>query len=394
MCDMCACVLLSSLPVYLAQVFAFFSGQEASMSTVTATARLFYRWRVSIVSLYLVNNATQGVLQGVDCVRSAAAIASARAVLDVMATVAALGIGGVLFDSSDGQSAIGDGGDAYVLGLVGAAMAVSAGMSMLVALVAVAIRVKGMRDWTNWRSGGKLQGEVSEFATDGVSMFVRTALLQGTFLIALACVCRLGAAATAAHAVILQLWSLGSFSVDGFADAGTIIGSHVSARAEKRLVVPALRRMCRRLLGLGLTMGIVLAAVLYVWERPVARIFTHDEAALLVLHDAWPVLTFAQPVNALAFVYDGLLLAAQGFAFARESMITGTGLVFGPVLVHAYFIVTPTLAGIWTAKVALNVWRVLALGSFIHLFWLRVPKPESTLLYEPLSAEAPLTNPC
>ena len=225
MCDMCACVLLSSLPVYLAQVFAFFSGQEASMSSVTAMARLFYRWRVSIVSLYLVNNATQGVLQGVDCVRAAAAIASTRAVLDVMATVAALGIGGALFDSSDGQSAIGDGGDAYVLGLVGAAMAVSAGMSMLVALVAVAIRVKGMRDWTNWRSGGKLQGEVSEFATDGVSMFVRTALLQGTFLIALACVCRLGAAATAAHAVILQLWSLGSFSVDGFADAGTIIGS-------------------------------------------------------------------------------------------------------------------------------------------------------------------------
>jgi len=87
----------------------------------------------------------------------------------------------------------------------------------------------------------------------------------------------------------------------------------------------------------------------------------------------WPVLTYAQPLNAAVFTLDGLVLASQGyapFAFLREMMEVGTGLVFLPALYLFYLGAHHrALSGVWLAKVALNVWRCAALASRVA-WWL------------------------
>lgn len=52
--------------------------------------------------------------------------------------------------------------------------------------------------------------------------------LQATFFIALAVASRLGTAALAAHQIVAQLWLLTSYVTDGFAVAGTVLGSRLS----------------------------------------------------------------------------------------------------------------------------------------------------------------------
>ena len=52
--------------------------------------------------------------------------------------------------------------------------------------------------------------------------------MQATFFIALAVASRLGTAALAAHQIVAQLWLLTSYVTDGFAVAGTVLGSRLS----------------------------------------------------------------------------------------------------------------------------------------------------------------------
>ena len=56
--------------------------------------------------------------------------------------------------------------------------------------------------------------------------------VQATFFLAATIAARLGTAALAAHAVVSQLWMLASFVVDGFAVAGTVLGSRLVAVLE------------------------------------------------------------------------------------------------------------------------------------------------------------------
>ena len=52
--------------------------------------------------------------------------------------------------------------------------------------------------------------------------------MQATFFIALAVASRMGTAALAAHQIVAQLWLLTSYVTDGFAVAGTVLGSRLS----------------------------------------------------------------------------------------------------------------------------------------------------------------------
>lgn len=61
--------------------------------------------------------------------------------------------------------------------------------------------------------------------------------VQATFFIALAVASRLGTAALAAHQIVAQLWLLTSYVVDGFAVAGTVLGSRLVSQAKDSLDV-------------------------------------------------------------------------------------------------------------------------------------------------------------
>jgi hypothetical protein len=87
------------------------------------------------------------------------------------------------------------------------------------------------------------------FVADGANMLVRSALLQSTFVVVTVCVARMGSSSLAAHQVIAQMWLLTSYIVDGFAAAGTVLGSRLAALktvdARGLRCAPPLRLGCR-----------------------------------------------------------------------------------------------------------------------------------------------------
>jgi Na+-driven multidrug efflux pump len=53
----------------------------------------------------------------------------------------------------------------------------------------------------------------------------------------------------------------------------------------------------------------------------VSRLFSADAGVLLVMSNLIPFVAATQPINSLAFVFDGLHYGASDFAYAAYSMV-------------------------------------------------------------------------
>lgn len=147
-----------------------------------------------------------------------------------------------------------------------------------------------------------------------------------------------------------------SYVCDGFADAGTIYGSMLLGQRH----FTRLQTLCTRLVVYGFIAGVASGLLLLGLREDILRGMTTrgkaGEASRAVLRQLWPLLCVAQPVNALVFVYDGLVYAVEEYGFVRNVMLIGAVLLFLPVTLGGYFCVG-TLLMLWVAKGLLNTWR-------------------------------------
>lgn len=118
---------------------------------------------------------------------------------------------------------------------------------------------------------------------------------------------------------------------------------------------------------LGIGTGACIGGVFMAFRIGIVATFTSDpETASALPTRLWALLCAFQVVNGATFVYDGLLYALQAFAFVRNVMLTGTLLVFVPVLV-GLLRADGTLFAVWAAKGALNVWRCATAAARVHV---------------------------
>ena len=233
---------------------------------------------------------------------------------------------------------------------------------------------------------------LSNFLQDGLSMTIRSLLLQLSFLVSSAVAATLGMHVLAAHQIVVQLWLITSYTVDAFAIAGNCIGANLAAlrlgqpdrsgsrssdlddasiRDHNDCVRGLLRTLTFRLLVMGSAVGCGACLLMGLLKDDIIDIFTSDPAVSSRLRAVWPILAAAQPVNSLVFVYDGLLLASASYAFMRNMMAFGFCLVFVPTISLQCVYASPSLSAIWLSKFALNVERLIAAAWRIHCGWLR-----------------------
>lgn len=120
--------------------------------------------------------------------------------------------------------------------------------------------------------------------------------------------CRLGTTAAAAHAIAFQLWLASSLLVDALAVAAqTLVATHLHSRPRRALAT------ARRVLVLSLAMGATLGVLLCAAATPLSVLFTRDGATAAAAAALLPIVAACQPLNALAFAWDGIIFGAGGF---------------------------------------------------------------------------------
>jgi putative MATE family efflux protein len=193
------------------------------------------------------------------------------------------------------------------------------------------------------------------FLKVGRDLFLRTASLVGTMTLATAMAARVGVTAVAAHQVAAQLWMFLAVLVDALAVAAqALVSKHLGADGPATA-----RRVSNRLLQWGLAVGVVLGLAFWALEPLLPEFFTDDPETIGALRSVYLFVVLLQPLNGLVFVWDGVYMGAEAFAYLAKAMI-GTVAVSAVVL-----LLVPTmgwgLAGVWWGITTLMAGRLLTL---------------------------------
>lgn len=189
-------------------------------------------------------------------------------------------------------------------------------------------------------------------------LLIRTILLVVTLGALTALAARLNAPSElAAHAILLQLWSLVSYGVDGFAYAtettvGMWLGRGDAAKA---------RASAQAALLWGVGIATLLAVAYVAGVDSIARFFTTNVEVQRIIRELVVVIAVSQPINALAYIFDGILIGATDTHYLRRAMLLSS-VVFFAVVATGWFLWDLSLSLIWWSAVAFMAMRALTLG--------------------------------
>jgi putative MATE family efflux protein len=201
------------------------------------------------------------------------------------------------------------------------------------------------------------RSEVRRLLREGHQLSVRTIALGLVPLGATAIVARLGPVLLGGQQVAMRLWYLLSISLDALAVPAQV---YVSAALGTGDAAGA-RLVGRRTLWLGLAAGGVLGAVTALLALFAPAAFTSDGAVRHAAVIGLVASALTQPLAALAFVLDGLILGIGDYVAMRRAMILAIGAFLPLALLTArwHWLGLP---GVWAA---LGLWlaaRSLLLG--------------------------------
>jgi putative MATE family efflux protein len=193
-------------------------------------------------------------------------------------------------------------------------------------------------------------------AVVGVDLFVRTAALRGSLLVATAVAARLGTVALAAHQIAFEIWSFLALALDAIAIAGqALIGRYLGAGDEI-----SARRSGRRMIEWGVAAGLVLGAITIGLRTVLPHVFTSDPAVVDVAAFVLVFVGIMQPVNGVVFVLDGLLIGAGDLRYLAGAMLVSF-VAFLPFAL-AVPVLGLGIGWLWTALVVFMVARMVTLG--------------------------------
>jgi len=191
----------------------------------------------------------------------------------------------------------------------------------------------------------------------GRDLLLRSLAFQACFVSAGAVAARFGAAAVAAHQVVLQLWSFLALVLDSLAIAAqSLVGAALGAGQ-----LAHAKSVAWRVTLFSTLAGVVLAVVLAVGASVFPPVFTDDESVLATIGVPWWFLVAQLPVAGIVFALDGVLLGAGDAKFMRNATLASAMLGFLP-LIWLSLAFGWGLFGIWSGLSTFMVLRLVFVG--------------------------------
>ncbi|XP_057436944.1 protein DETOXIFICATION 43-like [Lotus japonicus] len=158
--------------------------------------------------------------------------------------------------------------------------------------------------------------QFSRFLKNGGMLFAKVVAVTFCVTLAASLASRLGSIQMAAFQTCLQVWLTSSLLSDGLAIAVQAILASSFAEKDYDKVVAATTRTLQMTLVLGLGLSLV-GSCLYFG----AGMFSESGPVVHLIRIAVPFVAATQPINALAFVFDGVNYGASDFAYSAYSMV-------------------------------------------------------------------------
>ena len=191
----------------------------------------------------------------------------------------------------------------------------------------------------------------------GWEIFVRTASLYASFLVASAVLARVGDDALAAHQIAFQLFVFLALVLDAVAIAGqVIVGRSLGAGDADEAYAAALR-----MIELATAAGAVFAVIMLALTSVLPHAFTSDPDVIHQADKIWPLFALMQPANGAVFALDGILIGAGDTRFLMWGMLAASLGVFVPVALGSLALGLG-IVGVWCGLLGLIGTRLVTCG--------------------------------
>ncbi|KAL7136121.1 hypothetical protein ABFS83_10G008200 [Erythranthe nasuta] len=203
--------------------------------------------------------------------------------------------------------------------------------------------------------GGK---RVVQYLKSGALLTGRTIAVITTTTLATSMAAKGGPTQMAGYQICFEIWLALSLLNDALALAGQTLLASDYSQGNYDLA----RQVTYKVLQVGLIMGVALAVILFLGFGALSNLFSTDSEVLEIARSGTWFVAGSQPMNAIAFVLDGLYYGVSDFAFAAYSMVL-VGFISSAFIV----LTAPTfgLAGVWGGLFLFMTLRVLA--GFLRL---------------------------
>jgi len=201
--------------------------------------------------------------------------------------------------------------------------------------------------------------KIKKFFNVNFDLFIRTLFLIFVFSFFTAKSAEFGDTVLSANSILLQLWLILSYGVDGFAFAAeSLVGKYMGRRDE-----PMLKKTVKYVLAWGLAQGFVLSLIFFIWIKEIIILYTNQTIVIetAMQYAMWTI--FAPLINAVCFIWDGVFIGATAARPMRNSMVFSTLVVFLPV----FFLLNPQIGNhaLWLAMILFMLARGVSLSIYL-----------------------------
>ena len=192
------------------------------------------------------------------------------------------------------------------------------------------------------------------------NLFVRTAALNFAIYLANAYATDYGKNYIAAQSILMNIWLFFSFFIDGYANAGNAIGGKLLGARDYK----SLWELSKKISKYAVFIALILMAICALFYDEIGLLFNKEASVLVLFSSVFWIVLLMQPVNAIAFMFDGIFKGLGEAKYLRNLLLVATFLGFTPTLLladHFGF----KLHAIW---MAFFVWMLIRSAGLVIKF--------------------------
>ncbi|HHC79328.1 MAG TPA: MATE family efflux transporter [Flavobacteriia bacterium] len=202
--------------------------------------------------------------------------------------------------------------------------------------------------------------EIKRLLLLSLNLFIRALALNIALYFANSYATKYGNNYIAAQTIAFQIWLFFAFFIDGYSSVGNIISGRLLGEKDYK----NLWNLSKDLSKYAMVVAFILAIICFIFYIPIGNIFTDDTDVLTAFYAIFWMVLLMQPLNAIAFVFDGLFKGLAEAVTLRNTLLIATFLGFIPALLigDAFGL---KLYAIW---IAFTVWMLLRMLILVIKF--------------------------
>ena len=202
--------------------------------------------------------------------------------------------------------------------------------------------------------------EIKRLLSLSFNLIIRTTALNIALYLANSYATEYGTNYIAAQTIAFQIWLFFAFFIDGYSSVGNIMSGKLLGEKDYKNIW----NLSKVLSIYTIIISIILGMICFIFYIPIGKLFSREDEVLQLFYSIFWIVILMQPINAVAFVFDGIFKGLAEAVTLRNTLLLATFVGFVPtLLIGDYFDLK--LYAIW---LAFTVWMLFRSGILVIIF--------------------------